>query len=234
MPRPVQRRHHQILHPLAQRLRHPLERLGQRILESDRRSVVRRGLDHPGAVGELQRVERRQVTERRRTPGAPLAGGNDRDGVRGAVGEVGRAVDRIERHVEVRRSVLPRAQPIAEKNAGRIVLDAFADDHLAADVHQIQYAVDGIARRRVGELLLTAAEPVDRVDGGIFGRADELELDRPLGVVRRQREPAVGHRGHLSSPARVPTSQDQEKISRICSKLTNVLSFWASVNHRAV
>ena len=57
-----------------------------------------------------------------------------------------------------------------------------------------KHAVDGIAGRRIGELLLAAAEPVDGVDGGIFRRADELELDGPLRVVRRQRELAVRHR----------------------------------------
>ena len=49
-----------------------------------------------------------------------------------------RAVDRIERDVEMRRSFLPGAQPIAEENARRIVLDPFADDHLAADVDQVE------------------------------------------------------------------------------------------------
>ena len=72
---------------------------------------------------------------------------------------------------------------LAFENAGRIVLDAFADDDFPADVDEVEHPADGVAGRLIGQLFLAAAEPLDGVEGSGFGGADEVELHHPLDIV---------------------------------------------------
>ncbi len=71
----------------------------------------------------------------------------------------------------------------AFENAGRVVLDPFADHDLAADVHEIEHPADGVARGRVGQFLLAAAEPLERIQGRGFAGADKIEFDDAFDVV---------------------------------------------------
>jgi hypothetical protein len=42
------------------------------------------------------------------------------------------------------------------KNAGRVILDPFADHHLTADVHQVEHPAHCVARRLVRLFLFAA------------------------------------------------------------------------------
>ena len=77
----------------------------------------------------------------------------------------------------------PRAELFAFENAGRVVLDSFADHDFAADVHEIEHAAHGVAGGRVGFFLVAAAEPGQGVEGGGFGRPHEIELNDALDVL---------------------------------------------------
>ena len=61
--------------------------------------------------------------------------------------------------MKLRRTGNPCPELFALENAGRFVLDPFANDDFPADVHQIEHAAHGIARRRVGGFLVAAPEP---------------------------------------------------------------------------
>src|SRR4030095_14562344 len=133
--------------------------------------------------GQLHHVKRWDIAERdfdslfrrcRRDAG---------DGVGRALGDVCRAVDWVERDVELRRARAPHPELFAFENTGRIVLDPFADHDFAADVHQIEHPANRIAGRVVGFFFFTTTEPGKRVERGRFRRADEIELDNPLYVV---------------------------------------------------
>src|SRR5688572_5580851 len=75
----------------------------------------------------------------------------------------------------------------AEEDAGGVVLDAFADDDLAANVDKIEDAEDGVAGGGVGFFFFAAAEPGEGIQGGVFGGADEFELDGAFGIAGSQR-----------------------------------------------
>ena len=90
---------------------------------------------------------------------------------------------KIDGDIERRRARNPGAELFAFENSRRIVLDPFADDYLAADVHQIEHAAHGVARSRVGRFLVAASEPAQRIKRGRFGRAHEIELNNALDVV---------------------------------------------------
>ena len=99
-----------------------------------------------------------------------------------AVGEIGRAVDRVHGHVEARRARPPGPQLVAQEQAGRVVLGALADDDFAGDVDQVEHTADGITGGRVRLLLLAPAQPGEHVERRVLRRADELELDRAFRV----------------------------------------------------
>src|SRR4029077_14975475 len=92
------------------------------------------------------------------------------DRVRRAFGNVRCAVDWVDGDVELRRTGDPRAQLFAFENTWRVVLDSFANDDFAADVHQIEHAAHGVAGCRVGRFLVTASEPSERIQGSGFRR----------------------------------------------------------------
>ena len=61
--------------------------------------------------------------------------------------------------MKLRRTGNPRPEMFAFKNAGRFVLDAFANDDFAANIHEIEHAAHGVAGRRIGRFLVAAPEP---------------------------------------------------------------------------
>ena len=85
--------------------------------------------------------------------------------------------------MKLRRTGNPRPELFAFKNAGRFVLDSFADDDFAADVHQIEHAAHGVAGCRVGRFLVTASEPAQRIQCRGFRRAHKIQLDDSLDVL---------------------------------------------------
>ena len=87
------------------------------------------------------------------------------------------------RDIELRRTWNPRAELFAFENSRRIVLDAFADHDLAADVHQIEHAAHGVAGGCVRRFLVAAPEPAQRIQRRRFRRAHKIELDDALDVV---------------------------------------------------
>ncbi len=139
--------------------------------------------NHPRAVSQFRHVKGRDVAQSHFHAflGARRRDATDR--VRRAFGNVGGSVDRIHSDVKHRRARDPRAQLFPFENARRFVLHPFANDDLAADVHQIEHAAHGVARRGVGGLLVAAPEPAQRIQRRRFGRAHKIELDDALDVL---------------------------------------------------
>ncbi len=84
---------------------------------------------------------------------------NATDRVRRTFGNVRGAIDRIDSDVELRRPGNPSSELFAFEDTRRFVFYSFADHHLAADVHEIEHAAHGVARRRIGRFLVAAPEP---------------------------------------------------------------------------
>ena len=129
-------------------------------------------LDHRRPVGKLRHVERRDVAQRDFHAFFRARRRDTADRVRRAFGDVGRAVDRIDRDVELRRSGQPGAELFAFENSGRVVLDPFADHDFAADVHEIEHAAHRVAGGGIGR------SPCRR------GRASESEFSAAASVAR--------------------------------------------------
>ena len=140
-------------------LRHQRERFFDRIFQRDFLFRFPEILDHVRTVGELAHVEGRDIAQRDLDAFFRTCGGDATDRIRRALGNVRRAVDRIDRDIELWRSRQPRPQLFAFKNSRRVVLDALADDDLAADVHEIEHSAHGIARRVIGFFFFAASEP---------------------------------------------------------------------------
>ncbi len=95
----------------------------------------------------------------------------------------------------------PRAEVFALEDARRVVLDALADDDLAADVDEVEHPADGVAGGLVGEFLFALAEPLDGVERGGLRRAHEIEFDDALDIVVMLdfgRPRTAGRRGAVS------------------------------------
>ena len=139
--------------------------------------------DDVWSVGQLHHVKRRDVAQRDLHSLFRARRGDAGDRVWRAFRDVGRAVDRVERDVELRRARQPHAELFAFENAGRVVLDPFADHDFAADVHEVEHPANRIAGRGVGLLFFAAPEPRKRIERGRFSGPDEIELDDALDVV---------------------------------------------------
>ena len=138
--------------------------------------------DDAWAVGEFFRVEGRQAHHRARGAGRGKGRGHHGDGVGHAFGEIGGAVDGIDGDVDVPTAGRPGAEFVADEDARGVVLDAFADHALAADVHVFEHAEDGAAGGIVGGFFGVATEPREAGEGGVLGGADEFKLQGTLGV----------------------------------------------------
>jgi hypothetical protein len=108
--------------------------------------------------------------------------GHDGERVGQAFGHVGGAVNGIECDIETGRVLVSSAELVAEKDARSLVLDSFADNHLPADIDQIEDTTDRIASSLVGSFLVPSAKPVDGVQRGVLGGTDKFEFDGALDV----------------------------------------------------
>ena len=88
-------------------------------------------------VSDLVRIKRRQIFHS--MAAQRFARSHHRDRVRHSGSDVARAIDRIERDIEARRSRAPSPKMFPEKNAGRIVLDSLPDNHFAGDIDQVEF-----------------------------------------------------------------------------------------------
>src|SRR5216117_34000 len=93
-----------------------------------------------------------------------------------------RAVDRIDRDIELRRTWNPGAELFAFENSGRVILDSLADHDFAADVHEIEHAAHRVAGSCVGCFLVAPTKPAQRIQCGSLGGANKVELDDALDV----------------------------------------------------
>jgi hypothetical protein len=76
----------------------------------------------------------------------------------------------------------PGAQPVSKEDTGGIVLDAFADHHLPADIDVIKHPLNGVTGGGIRQFLFAPAKPMHRVEGGIFRDADEFEFQGAFGI----------------------------------------------------
>ena len=160
-----------------------VEDVGERGVEVERGHAAQLHLlHHARAVGEFLRVERRQAHHRARRAGRGEGRRHHRDGVGHALREIGGAVDGIDRDIDVPAAGGPGAELVADENARGVVLDAFADHAFAADVHVFEHAQNGAAGGVIGGFFGVAAEPRQAGERGVFGGADELELERTFRV----------------------------------------------------
>src|SRR6476661_6352794 len=109
-------------------------------------------------------------------------GGDDADRALKPLADDGRAVDRIECDRHTDGAVGPGAELLALEDAGRVVLDAFADRHGAGDIDGVEQSSDGVAGGVVGGFLVALAHPLIRAERAGFGGADKLESDETLEI----------------------------------------------------
>jgi hypothetical protein len=157
-----------VTHGLAEGLGHGLEVLGRRAADVD-------GSGRVGSDGDLLHVDARARVEH----GAPLAHGDDGEGVAPAEGGERRAVDGVDGDVGLGRSAVTDELAVVEH--GRLVLLALADDHDAVHRHGLQDDAHGVDGRPVRPLLVTAAHPARRGQGRRFGDAHQLHREVPVG-----------------------------------------------------
>ena len=181
--RAVEHHHDHVLDAFVHRARHDRECFSNGCVEVERVAALLSVLNHARSIGQLRHVERGHIAERDFHAFLRTRGRNATDRVWRAFGNIRRSVDRIDRDIELGCAREPGAELLAFKNSGGVVFDSFADHHFTADVHQIEHAAHGIARRCVGGFLVAAPEPAQRIEGGRFGRAHEIELNDPLDVV---------------------------------------------------
>lgn len=72
----------------------------------------------------------------------------------------GRSVHRIQSDVKMRRAFFPSADFFAFEQSGCSVLDAFSDDDLAGNIHEVEHAADGVTGGSVGQFLFSLAQPL--------------------------------------------------------------------------
>ena len=89
----------------------------------------------------------------------------------------------------------PGAKMFPFENPRSIVLDSLTDDHLAANVHQIEHAPNRVARGSVSFFFFASADPWQRVQGRRFGRPKKVKLDDPFQVLVRLLVSAHGVEG---------------------------------------
>ena len=77
----------------------------------------------------------------------------------------------------------PLAKHGTHEDARRIVLDAFADDHGATAVHDIEDAIDRVAGGGVRAVFVATPQPLQRVQRGILRGTHKIKLDGALPLV---------------------------------------------------
>ena len=139
-----------------------------------------------GAGDELVHVEDRA----RVVHGAAVAHRHDGDGVGHALGREGRAVDRVDRDVDLGAGAV--ADLLAVEEHRGVVLLALADDDRAAHLDGGDEGAHRLDGGAVGPVLVTPADPAATGHRGGLGDPDELEREVAVGDVRGR---GVGHGG---------------------------------------
>jgi len=99
--------------------------------------------------------------------------------------DVRRAVDRVQCKIKFMAATSPGAKTFPFKNPRSIVLDPLTDDHLAANVHQIEHSPNRIACSSVSFFFFASTDPRQRVQGRRFGGPKKVKLDDPFQVFVR-------------------------------------------------
>ena len=118
-----------------------------------------------------------------RRPRDQLAGRHDGNRVGGAIGEVGGAVDGIQRDIEVRRANLPRAQLISQGNAPGALSLMPSPMTTSPQMSTRSNTPSMASQAAASAVLATAPQPVKVLKRGILGSPHELELEASLGSV---------------------------------------------------
>ena len=167
-------------------------RLGDpaQVLGGARRDVDRADAFRPD--GDLLHVERGAGIEHR----APLA---DRDHGQRVVGTVGgerRAVDRIDRDIDLRHRAV--TDPLAVVQHRGFVLLAFADDDDSVHLHGAQDGAHGVDGGAIGAELVAPADPSGGGERSRFGDPDQLHCK----VSVRTLGGGATHVAHRTGPTR--------------------------------
>ena len=164
MPRPIQHDDRQVVHPLAFRGSQRFDVLLDAHFE-------RAHAAPSGADGQLLHVDdARRVVHR-----AALGNGDHRDGIRQALGEQRRAIDRIDRQVDFWR--LSVTDALADIEHRRLVLLTLADDHDAIHRNRPETVAHGVDRGLVERVLVAATHPARRGQRGCLSHPAQLEGD---------------------------------------------------------
>ena len=182
MARTVEHHDDNVLDALFDRARNNRESFGDGAIHAQGIAAFLHVANDPRSVGELRHVKGGNVPESNLDPVLRAGGRDTTNGVRRSFRNVRCAINRVDRDIELRRTRKPRAELFAFKNSRRVVLDSFADDDFAADVHQVEHAAHGVAGGGVGFFLFAAAEPAQRVQRSRFSRPDKVELNDALDV----------------------------------------------------
>ena len=132
------------------------------------------GRDRPDA--QLVQVGVRGVDQ-----AARLGRGEDRDGVGLPVGDEVRALERVDRDVDVGPGVAPAPCPadlLADVEHRRLVALAFADDDRAGELDLVHRPAHGLDRGLVGAVVIPATHVARGCDGRGLGDADHLEREQ--------------------------------------------------------
>ncbi len=90
-------------------------------------------------------------------------------------GNVRRAINRVQGQIKFMAAGRPGAKMFPFEDPGSIILDPLPDDHLAANVHQIEHSPDRIARGSVSFFFFASADPRQRVQCRRFGGPQESQ-----------------------------------------------------------
>ena len=128
-------------------------------------------VDSLGPAGDLVHVDRRTREEHR-----PALGDRDHgDRVRLALGGEARALERVDRDVDLRAVAVADLLAVVEHR--RLVLLALADHDDAAHLHAVEDGAHRVDGGLVGGFLLAATDPASRSHRTGLGDAHELQRD---------------------------------------------------------
>ena len=160
--RAVEHHDHHVADVLAAALGDQAQRLPQRPVEVEQVGDV-------VAAGDLLHVDARARVEHR----AALRQRDHRQRVGLSLGGQRRALERIDRHVDLGRRAVADALAVVEHR--RLVLLALADHDGAVHLHAVEHEPHRVDRGLVGALLVAHADEPRRGERRGLGRAHELE-----------------------------------------------------------
>ena len=179
----VEHHHRDVLNAFVHRASNNGQHFRNRHLDVKRIAAFFHVIDDARTVSQLRHVKRWHIPQCDLDSFLRARRCDATDGVGRALGDVGCAVDWIDGDVKLRRTGNPCSKLFTFENTGCFVLDSFANDDFAADVHEIEHAAHGVAGRCVGGFLVAAPEPSERIQGSGFRRAHKIQLDDSLDVL---------------------------------------------------